>query len=148
MKKLLFFSCAIIVAMATLWSCSDDDELIIPGELPQTAKTFLNTYFPGMEIYKVEKDGRHDDTEYTVKFYGGYEVEFDALGEWTDVDAPEGKTVPDGIAPEAIATYVAQEYPGMGINEISRDYRGYEVELVTGLDLDFDLEGNLIGIDL
>lgn len=147
MKKLLFLTCAVIIALFTTWSCSDDDELIVPGNLPQTAQAFLNQHFSGMEIYKVEKDGDHSGTEYTVKFRNGYEVEFDAIGEWTDVDAPDGMTIPSGIAPENIASFVEQEYPGMGINEISRDYTGYEVELTTGLDLDFDPAGNFIGID-
>lgn len=147
MKKFILLTCTMLLALATVWSCSDDDDLIIPGDLPQTAQAFLNKHFAGMEIYKVEKDGDHSGTDYTVKFRNGYEVEFDAIGEWTDVDAPKGQTIPDGIAPQVIADFVAQEYPGMGINEISRDYTGYEVELVTGLDLDFDPQGNFIGID-
>lgn len=63
------------------------------------------------------------------------------------VDAPSGQTIPSGIVPAAVAVYVDTRYPGVGINEISRDARGYEVDLVDGTDLLFDPAGNFIGLD-
>lgn len=147
MKKSLYFTLALVFGLTVLSSCSEDDNLVAPADLPQAAQTFMNKYFAGTDVLSVKKDGKHSGTEYTVKLRNGYEVEFDATGNWTDVDAPAGKTIPDGIAPDRIASYVAQEYPGMGINEISRDYRGYDVELVTGLDLEFDIEGNFLRVD-
>ena len=38
-------------------------------------------------------------------------------------------------------------YPTSGINEISVEINGYEVELINGLDLLFDLDGNFLGIE-
>lgn len=145
MKKVLLLACAAIVAIG-LGACGDDDEMIPAVQLPESAKTFVAKFFPGAEIVKVEKDGRHDSTEYTVTFASGYKVEFDSLGEWTDVDAPSGSIIPSGIAPAVIEEYVSNYFPGNGINEISRDYHGYDVDLVSGVELTFTLDGQLIEI--
>ena len=46
-----------------------------------------------------------------------------------------------------LAAYVADNYSVTGINEISRDNRGYEVELNTGVELIFDRDGKFVRID-
>ncbi len=149
MKKFFILTLLTIFAVTFATSCSDDDDdKTIPGvELPGTAKNFIASYFPGDEIIKVERKGDNAGTKYDVKFRSGMEVEFDAIGEWIDVDAPKGRTIPAGIAPQTITEFIEANYPGSGINEISRDYRGYEVELLNGLDLRFNPEGFFIGID-
>ena len=131
------------VLSIALWSCSDDDEPVPVTKLPSSAQTFLNTYFDNVDIISVTKD--KDD--YDVLLSNGYSVEFNTSGEWTDVDAPVGKTVPTGFYPAAIDTYISSAYSGNGINEISRIDRGYEVELINGTDLYFSADGTYIGID-
>ena len=68
-------------------------------------------------------------------------------GEWTDVDAPLNEELPTGFYPEAIDTYLLANMDGAGINEISKERYGYDVELVTGTDLRFDSEGKFIRYD-
>ena len=133
----------VAVLSIALWRCSDDDEPVPVTKLPSSAQTFLNTYFDNVDIISVTKD--KDD--YEVLLSNGYSVEFNTSGEWTDVDAPVGKTVPAGFYPAAIDTYISSAYSGSGINEISRIDRGYEVELLNGTDLYFSADGTYIGID-
>lgn len=145
MKKLYRILPMLLVAVLSmaLWSCSDDDEPVPVTKLPSSSQTFLNTYFDNVDIISVTKD--KDD--YEVLLSNGYSVEFNTSGEWTDVDAPVGKTVPAGFYPAAIDTYISSAYSGSGINEISRIDRGYEVELLNGTDLYFSADGTYIGID-
>lgn len=145
MKKLYRILPMLLVGVLSiaLWSCSDDDEPVPVTKLPSSAQTFLNTYFDNVDIISVTKD--KDD--YDVLLSNGYSVEFNTSGEWTDVDAPVGKTVPTGFYPAAIDTYISSAYSGNGINEISRIDRGYEVELINGTDLYFSADGTYIGID-
>ena len=145
MKKLYRILPMLLVAVLSiaLWSCSDDDEPVPITKLPSSSQTFLNTYFDNVDIISVTKD--KDD--YEVLLSNGYSVEFNTSGEWTDVDAPVGKTVPAGFYPAAIDTYISSAYSGSGINEISRIDRGYEVELLNGTDLYFSADGTYIGID-
>ena len=133
----------VAVLSIALWSCSDDDEPVPITKLPSSSQTFLNTYFDNVDIISVTKD--KDD--YEVLLSNGYSVEFNTSGEWTDVDAPVGKTVPAAFYPAAIDTYISSAYSGSGINEISRIDRGYEVELLNGTDLYFSADGTYIGID-
>ena len=97
-------------------ACSDDkDEPVQMTELPQIAQNFLSTYFGKDKIVSAE---------------------------WPDVDAPYGKVIPSGIVPEVIANYIEVQCPGVGINEISRDSLGYEVELANGTELRFKPDGS------
>lgn len=134
----------------TAWSCSDDDKddtPIVVNDLPQAAKTFISTYYAGVSVAGVVRDSDHGTIEYDVKFVNGHEVTFNAAGEWIDVDAPTGSSIPDGIAPAAIVEYLTENFPLAGINEISKTPTGYEVELTTNVDLLFNADGSFAGFD-
>lgn len=140
---------AVSVFMTGFVACDnddDDDEVpVVETQLPQNAKTFISQYYPDAKIASITRDT--GDNEYNVLFTNGHDVTFNAAGEWVDVDAPMGQVIPDGIAPVAIVDYVSQNYSGTGINEISKEAYGYEVELTTGLDLEFNANGDFIRID-
>lgn len=130
------------------WSCSDsDDEPLNYGELPTTIQTWLSNYYPGIETTRVVKEGRGNNTEYDVYLSDGSKVEFDASGQWKDIEAPYGKSVPQGVVLTPIRDFVADTYPGMLIVEISRDSRYYDVDLSNGVDLIFDINGTFVRID-
>ncbi len=146
MKKLMRIIPIMLIALIgiTAWSCSDDkDETILSDQLPTTAKTFIATYFPSAKIVSTQKD----KDEFEVVLSEGTQIDFDKTGEWKDVDAAIGKTIPSGFYPDAIDTYIATNMAGNGINEISKEKRGYDVELVDGTDLVFNYEGNFIGFE-
>lgn len=153
MKKAFeIFSIVLLCAMigAVVWCCSDDDDdndEIAMGydQLPEAAKTFISTYYGGVQVSRIEKDIELDGLEFEVYFANGHEVTFNSQGEWTDVDAPFGQSVPAGIVPEAISDYISANYPDSGVNEISRLSGGYEVELLDGVELLFDTTGNFTG---
>lgn len=150
MKKIyLFLMLCVFGCLA--WSCSDDDDndvTLSVSSLPAPAQQFISQFYPADKVARVTKEikNSHLNSEYEVLFVSGQEVEFDAAGQWTDVDAPKGQTVPSGIVP-SIDEYVGLNYDGIGINEISREANGYEVELVNGIELLFDANGQFIGID-
>lgn len=146
MKKILKFLPLFLMAVLTLGitSCSDDkDEPVSPTDLPIKAKEFISTYFPSANIVRSIKDGH----EYEATLSDGTRIDFDKKGEWQDVDAPLGMTIPSGFYPQAIDENVAQVSPEAGINEISKEKYGYEVELVSGVDMRFDHDGAFLGFD-
>ena len=149
MKKLLKFLPFLLVAVMAVgfWSCSDDDDdddqKVTEQQLPAAAKEFLSEYYPTVTVTKVYKDV----TTYDVTLSNKHKVEFTATGEWTDVEAPKGQTVPDGFYPAAINTYIADNLNGAGIMEISKEVYGFDVELVTGTDLRFSTDGSFLGYD-
>lgn len=157
MKKNLKIAALLFAALMTggvaLSSCSDNDDdkvietVITESELPEAAKTFISSYYPDIKVVRVEKERTGGTVLYDVDFQNGQEVTFDASGNWVEVDAPDGKTIPSGIVPETIQTYLDANYSGYGVNDITKTRNGYEVELVTGVDLLFDAQGNFQRID-
>lgn len=138
MRKTLF---ALVIAMAALPSAVSADNYITVAQLPQTARTFLSTYYKGDEVVKAEEDMGKQGQEFEVKLASGAEVDFKADGSWKKIDAAYGQTVPAGVVPKGIASYVATTYPGVGIKEIERKRGGYEVELTNGVELRLTEDG-------
>ena len=145
MKKLLLILMS-VVAMTAFVSC--EDKPVSADKLPAKAKTFLSTYFPGVEIISVIKE---EDGDYDVDLVDGTDVDFRSNGEWKKVDCAD-RPVPVGFFPASISTYVATNYPGHFIEEIELEHNRYKVGLsVLGVDTDvdllFDKNGNFIGFD-
>ena len=153
--KILAASLVLLGSFAVV-SCSDDnkdevEEIITLQKLPANAQTFLHTYFKDSTIYKIEKETNGNVVVYEVYLEGGYEVIFSSDGTWTEVDAPDGMTIPDGIVPEVIQEYLNQNYSAYGVNEINRTGQGYKVELNNmqggdSIDIYFNESGEVINI--
>ncbi len=146
-KTLKIFSLLLLVLVGTsLSACGDDDDdVIVPAaSLPEAASSFIKTYYPSVKVAYVNRETDKGEVQYEVRMTSGDEITFDASGEWIDVDAPAGRSIPEGIVIVPIVDYVAANYSGVGINEISRIAVGYEVELTNGVDLRFDPAGNFL----
>lgn len=139
---LLFVS----LCACTLLACSDDDDndnLIGYDALPEISRNFVQTYFGDQDVVYVTRD----KDSYDVMLAGGYKVEFDLTGNWEEVDGPLAATLPNqDFIPQKIRDYVSQNFE-VGINSISRNAVGYEVELINSIELQFDSEGNFVRID-
>ncbi len=135
----------------------DDDEdetTILLSDLPQKAQDFISTYFSGVQVLSVTKETEDDDDDenevesiYEVKLQNGFELGFDAEGNWTEIDGND-QAVPDGAVPGKILTYVQDNFAAIVfIESIEKDEEGYEVELSDDTDLAFDLNGNFLSSD-
>ncbi len=145
MKKILKFLPLLLIAVmgVALASCDNDKDEPIPStQLPSKASEFITQYFPSAKIVSSQKD----KDEYDVKLSDGTEIDFNKDGEWIDVDAAAGNILPTGFYPSEIDSYIAQNYEGLGINEITKVSRGYEVELNTGTEMIFAHDGSFIEI--
>lgn len=78
------------------------------SKLPDNAKKFLKKYFANQAVLSVQND--YKDREYEVKLADGSEVEFDYAGNWIEVEAPDGATLPSStlqaLMPESVVTNV------------------------------------------
>lgn len=150
MKKISYLLLLVMsIFSVSFVACNDDDDdvPILANDLPQAAKTFISQYYPDTKVTSVKRDSDNSKVEYDVILANGHDLTFNASGEWTDLDAPLGQTIPDGIAPTNIVEYINQNYNGYGINEISKESYGYDVELTNGIDLEFNSQGEFIRID-
>lgn len=132
-------------------SCNEKDneefeQTITVGELPKAAQLFLTTYFPEVKTKSIEKQNIANIIMYEVELENDFDIMFNSEGEWQEVDAPEGKTIPSGIALPSIEDYVNTNYPDYGINEINKTGEGYNVELVSGLEMAFNQLGEFLRV--
>lgn len=143
MKKLvkIFSMIAILAVGLSCVSCDDKDEPAGFADLPLKAQDFINTYFATYSSSNITYDEGDGNHAYKIVFDNGYEIQFNKDGEWTDVDAPDGQSLPTAFMPEGIVSYVNDNYTGQGINEIEKEKKQYNVELTNGVDLIFNLDG-------
>lgn len=142
MKK-IFLSLSLLLASAAVAMA---DNPVKVEQLPEAAQTFLKAHFPDVKVAYANEDNELVKKEYEILLSDGVRVEFDADGNWKDVDCKFGR-VPAAIVPAQISDYVSKHYPEIKIIKIERDRRGYEVSLSNGLEIDFDKQFSVVNID-
>ena len=55
--------------------------------------------------------------------------------------------VPEALVPQAIAQYVASNFPDAVVTKIDKERFGYEIELSNDLELKFNKAGVLLSMD-
>lgn len=150
MKKIvLALSLFAFVGFTTI-SCNNDDDnnttFVELNTLPTAARDFVGNYFPGVELLNIEKysPAKENGAMYEVNFRNGSDAEFDTSGNWISVEASGNNTIPTGFILPSIVSYVSNNYPNQGINQIEIKNGGFEVELTNDVDLHFDSNGNFI----
>ncbi|MBR2154968.1 MAG: PepSY-like domain-containing protein [Bacteroidaceae bacterium] len=138
MKYLMALVCLMMSAV-----CFADDVPIPVEQLPAAAKAFVQKTFPGKKIIYAEKDYG----KYEARLDDGTEIDFDKKGNWDKVDC-HMTAVPAAIIPTAIQQYVTATFPGQIITKIDKERRyGYEIELSNDIELKFNKNGMIIGMD-
>lgn len=137
-----------LLAVIVLLACTacGKDQIISYDQLPANAKNIVEKYFDKNNVAYVKKDGIGDWVEYEVKFLNQDEVDFNSNGEVRSVDMKSGE-VPSDLVPQQIRDFVAKNYAGQIIVQYSVIYRGYEIELSSGLEIKFDKQCNVIELD-
>lgn len=129
-----------------------DDEDIDPANLPQNILDFIKTYYPGVEIEEAE---RENNGNFEVELKNDVELIFDGNGNFLgqaqdendDEQGEDEEDINPSELPQNILNYIAENYPENTIIEAERDNDGYEVTLNNGVELEFDLEGNLLSVE-
>jgi len=146
--KNVFLRLSIVVAAVLLYTSCEKETFVGAEDLPQKGITFLSDHFSGAKASNVKKEKeRLNGLEYTVYLDNGITVKFDKDGNWTEVDAPDDRTIPTSFIPSKIVSYVNEHYPQEGINSIDKEKNKYDVELTNGFDLEFNANGDFVRID-
>lgn len=135
MKKLAVILMVLAIPVAGVFA----DKVVPAEKLPQQAKDFISTNFPGKSAMYVEADFN----EYEVNLNDGTEISFSGKGEWKNVKSYTG--IPASILPEAVTSHVTQNYQDVIIMEADKEWNGLEIKLSNRMELYFDNSGKLIG---
>lgn len=141
MKQMKYFFTALLCVLVSNVALADDTPIPVE-QLPAAAKTFVQTNFEGKRIIYAEKDWN----SYECRLDDGTKVEFNRKGNWKKVDC-HMTAVPAAIVPQAIQQYVTTNFPGCIITKIDKERYGYDIELSNDIDLKFNYQGVIIGMD-
>lgn len=136
-----YFFAALMCILVSNVAMADDTPIPVE-QLPAAAKTFVQTNFKGKKILSAEKDWN----SYECRLDDGTKIEFNRKGTWKKVDR-NMIALPAAIVPAAIQQYVSTNFPGTVITKIDKERYGYEIELSSDIDLKFNYQGVLIGMD-
>lgn len=140
--KRLIIALAILAIAGVTYFAMEYDRTITFKDLPPKAQALINTNFEGNSPIFITTDW--DD--YKVVLSGAQKLEFDRDGDWRDIECGIAG-VPVSILPPPIAAHVAQTFPGAKISSISKNWQGYDVELNTGLEIEYDNNFQVTRID-
>ena len=128
--------------MAVLTGFRSSDSLVT--NYPSLIDEYLAANYPNTELLGVTTDG----AEYEAALAGGITLVFDLMGNFLMEELPEQETVDtDSIItewPAAIDEHIALNYPSDTIEEVSFEDDVYEVDLLSGITLLFDMDGNFL----
>ena len=127
-------------------SCTNETTTTDMTTLPVAVQNTVKNNFTGNVVSVTTEDSAIGVEEYEVCLDDGTKISF-AGEEWDEVEMPLGVSVPSYFLLSPISEYVATNYPGQAIVQISKDNKGYEIELANGIDIDFDINGNFIKVD-
>lgn len=140
MKQMKFFLMA-LMCLASLSIMADDTPIPVE-QLPEAAKTFVQSNFKDQKIMYAEKDWN----SFECRLADGTKIEFTKKGAWKKIDR-KSAAIPAGIVPDAILQYVKGNFPDCIVTKIDKERYGYDIELSNDIDLKFNFQGALIGMD-
>ncbi|HEY9185021.1 MAG TPA: PepSY-like domain-containing protein [Salegentibacter sp.] len=165
MKRIKLLGITLLTA-AISFSCSSDDDDDITTEvdlnaiaikadahvqtstLPQPILDYVSTNYPDLTIRKAEIE---DSDTYEITLSDETELIFDMQGNFLGVDDDDVDDFGDehldpSELPQNIQDFIAQYFPGVGIDEAERENNGnYEVELDNDTELIFNANGEFLG---
>ena len=115
-------------------------------QLPTKAQEFVNTYFNDYKVQYIFNDKEFADVDYKIRFEDGTEIEFNARGEWTDVNGKK-KCIPTAFILAEITNYVDMYHKDVCITDVEKEFNRITIELSNNLELEFNSKGKLISYD-
>lgn len=126
-------------------SACDKDEVIAEAELPASARDFVATHFPEQTISQVVKDKDRKSVSFDVVLDNGVDLDFNEDGTCTSIEG--FVQLPDSAIPEDLLAYVNANYPENFIIEWELGGQEQEVQLDSGLELRFNVNGTFLRVD-
>lgn len=133
----------LIAALAFFTISATAQKRIETSELPEAARTFLDTHFKGIAVDIAKKDAEHGEKGYEVILADGTEIEFWKDGSYREVDG-KGKAIPTAYIDPKVTAYVEANYPNNKITHIDYGHKDLDVDLTGKIDLEFTKEGTFL----
>lgn len=146
MVNLNFSTVLVFFLILSGFQLNAQEKSIDEWELPRTARDFITRNFSEQKIIRLTREDKGKGREYEALLDNIVKIEFDHLGFWKEVDGNNSE-IPTKFIPKKITEYVNQNYPSEKIGKIEKSVEKYEIELLNGLDLEFNSKGKFLRID-
>lgn len=138
MTKKLF---ALLITLTIISTSNAFADWVVPASsLPQKAKSFIQQIYPGVQIWKVERD----DGKFEVKLSNGSKIDFLYNGDWHSIDG-EYNAIPFNALPANIANTIKNTYPQAAVIDVEKEWGNYKVKLNNFMELFISSNGQLMG---
>ena len=120
------------------------------GKKTKVINDFVRTYFPDTEVIANINDGLDRDVTLSDYTQIGFSGNLFGNLKWDEVDcrhASLSTTVPAELVPVEITNYVNRIHGSQSITKISKDNRGWDIELSNGIEIVFDKRFNVVDFD-
>lgn len=142
MKKI---SIALLLAVFAFVGC-DKETIVKDSDLPKEIHSFITTHFSGKRIIQSVKDREGLELTYDILLDGNIRLEFNSKKQIIDIESHD--KLPDSVIPDKIINYVSTHYAGNYITGWELDDRNQQVRLNNGIELEFNMDGDFLRIDL
>ena len=115
--------------------------------LPAAAQQIFKTHFGKTGVNHIKIDSKtFGGEEYDVILNNGTEIEFDQSGNIKEIDCGS-RAIPDQLILKPIRDFVAKNFKGQKIVAMEVKRNRYEIELLSGQELEFDRAGKFLKVD-
>lgn len=125
---------------------ADNEKPISLSQLPKAAQQTVSKHFSGLNVALAKVESGLLEKSYDVVFTNGDHLEFDRNGGWTEISS-KANGVPSALIPTSISTYLKSNYPGQKVVQIERDRKEYEIKLINGVEITFNMNFQVVDID-
>ncbi len=146
MKKVLTTLILCLFGFGITLRAEDRERAINFEKLPAQAIAFVGEHFSKDQVLFAVEESEFFDKEFKVMLENGISLKFDKEGAWKQVES-KMTAVPDALIPNEIRSFIDQRFPKAQVREIQREKRGWEIELMNGISLEFDKRFNLVDYD-
>ena len=138
----------IVLSLLSVMACAGNDKITSDTNiLPVSSRQFISDHFKDIPVSHIQiEKNLIRISSYDVILTDGTNVEFNHKGEWKEIKR-HGLPIPPAIIPEVIQDLIKKNYSSNKVVKIEKEIRDYEIKLGNGLEMTFDLKGNLIDID-
>ena len=114
----------IVLSLLSVMACAGNDKITSDTNiLPVSSRQFISDHFKDIPVSHIQIE----KNLIRIKRHG--------------------LPIPPAIIPEVIQDLIKKNYSSNKVVKIEKEIRDYEIKLDNGLEMTFDLKGNLIDID-
>ena len=123
----------IVLSLLSVMACAGNDKITSDTNiLPVSSRQFISDHFKDIPVSHIQiEKNLIRISSYDVILTDGTNVEFNHKGEWKEIKQD----------------LIKKNYSSNKVVKIEKEIRDYEIKLDNGLEMTFDLKGNLIDID-